>query len=389
MIIRSEIQESLTLKFAESANERRKKGLDIISLGLGEPEFPVPNEILQSTINILSIKKSGYSSPLGVQKLREQIAEKLKIENGINCDFQNIIITPGSKQALQLILMALLKPNDEVIVLTPAFVSFIPQIYLAEPNSIVYEVDVSKIDYSISFEKIEKSINSNTKLLILNTPNNPAGYMFSEAELKKLYELAELHDFYIVSDEIYEKINFSNHDHFSIGSLEDNVKRIITINGFSKSHSMTGWRLGYACFPKSMSSDLLKIQQHVNTNTCTFIQEGLSAVYNNIDYSYLIEYNKKLKNRIDLFMDMVNNTDKISAVKPQGGFFGFLNIAETKVSSNQFCSDLILETGVALTPGIAFGNNWDDHVRISFATEDLIVEKGLALIKEFVEKKYN
>lgn len=389
MIIRSEIQESLTLKFAESANERRKKGLDIISLGLGEPEFPVPKEIVEATINILSTKKSGYSSPLGLQKLREQIAEKLKNENGINCDFQNIIITPGSKQALQLILMALLKPNDEVIVLTPAFVSFIPQIYLAEPNSIVHEVDVSKIDYSIPFEKIEKSINSNTKLLILNTPNNPAGYMFSDEELKKLYALAELYDFYIVSDEIYEKLNFSNNNHFSIGSLEDNVKRIITINGFSKSHSMTGWRLGYACFPKSMSSDLLKIQQHVNTNTCTFIQEGLTAAYDNIDYSYLDEYNKKLKNRIDLFMDMVNNTNKISSVKPQGGFFGFLNIAETKVSSNQFCSDLILETGVALTPGVAFGNNWDDHVRISFATEDSIVEKGLALIKEFVEKKYN
>lgn len=388
MIFRPEIRESLTLKFAESANERRKQGLNILSLGLGEPEFDVPKEIIQATQQILSTKKSGYSSPMGIPLLREKIAEKFKKENGINCSANNIIITPGSKQALQLVLMTLLKPEDEVIVLTPAFVSFIPQIYISEPNCVVHEADVRKEDFSLPIEQIKQTVNSKTKLLILNTPNNPAGYMFEEKELKELYELAERYDFYIVSDEIYEKLNFSGINHISIGSFEEKCKRVITINGFSKSHAMTGWRVGYACFPEELSSSLLKLQQHINTNTCTFIQEALAETMDKIDESYLTDYNQKLRNRIIRFEKMIQSTPGLSSVIPAGGFFGFFNISALNVDSNTFCSKLILETGVATTPGVAFGSNWNDHVRISFATKDEIVNEGLDLISDFVKNNF-
>jgi aspartate aminotransferase len=237
----------------------------------------------------------------------------------------------------------------------------------------------------LHLDLIEKSITKNTKLLVVNSPNNPAGYMLSQEELTKLYSLAEKYDFYVLSDEIYEKLKFGQRKHFSIGSLEkEEVKRVITINGYSKSHAMTGWRLGYACFPKFMFENLLKLQMHTNTNTCTFIQEGVANA-DNTDLSFLKEYNNKLKERISWYKEMIDRTEGVSSIIPQGGFFAFMNISKLGMDSNTFCGRLIEDTGVATTPGVAFGDNWDDHIRISFATDDEIVKQGLNLIENFIK----
>ena len=384
MLFRPEIKESLTLKFAESAAERSKRGLPIISLGLGEPEFKTPREIIDATIAVLNEKNSGYSSPMGLLSLRKKLAQKLRDENGIPADADNIIVTSGAKQAFQLMMMTLLQPGDEVIVLNPSFVSFIPQILIAEPSCKIIKIDVSKTDFSLPIEEIKNAVTEKTKLLVLNTPNNPAGYMLKEKELRELFELAKEKDFFVLSDEIYEKLVFDNSTHFSIGSLEDQVSKVITINGFSKSHAMTGWRLGYACFPASMKSNLLKIQQHTNTNTTTFIQEAVDRAFD-LDVKYLDDYNLLLKNRIGRYMEMVDRLEGVTAIAPTGGFFAFMNIANLGMDSNTFCSRLIEETGVATTPGIAFGDNWDDHVRISFAIEDEKVNLGLELMENFIK----
>jgi aspartate aminotransferase len=384
MLFREEIGESITLKFAEAANERRKKGLPIISLGLGEPEFRTPQAIIDATVAVLNKKNSGYSSPMGILPLREKIAQKLTNENGITCDAENIIIAPGAKQAFQLICMVMIQPEDEVIVINPSFVSFIPQLYIAEYNCKVITIDVNKADFTLPIQEIAAKVTPRTKMVIVNSPNNPAGYMLSKEQLTELYQMAEEKDFYILSDEIYEKLVFGESTHFSIGSLEQAPTRVITVNGFSKSHAMTGWRLGYACFPKEFKSNLLKLQQHTNTNTCTFIQEGLSDAFF-IDTTYLDDYNKKLAARIDAYNQMISRVEGVSGVAPQGGFFAFMNISELGMDSNTFCARLIEETGVATTPGIAFGENWDDHVRISFATHDEHVEKGLELIEQFLK----
>jgi aspartate aminotransferase len=384
MLFREEIGESITLKFAEAANERRKKGLPIISLGLGEPEFRTPQAIIDATVAVLNKKNSGYSSPMGILPLREKIAQKLTNENGITCDAENIIIAPGAKQAFQLICMVMIQPEDEVIVINPSFVSFIPQLYIAEYNCKVITIDVNKADFTLPIQEIAAKVTPKTKMVIVNSPNNPAGYMLSKEQLTELYQMAEEKDFYILSDEIYEKLVFGESTHFSIGSLEQAPTRVITVNGFSKSHAMTGWRLGYACFPKEFKSNLLKLQQHTNTNTCTFIQEGLSDAFF-IDITYLDDYNKKLAARIDAYNQMISRVEGVSGVAPQGGFFAFMNISELGMDSNTFCARLIEETGVATTPGIAFGENWDDHVRISFATHDEHVEKGLGLIEQFLK----
>jgi aspartate aminotransferase len=387
MELRKEIGESLTLKFAEAANQRKLAGKDILSLGLGEPDSIVPQALVEATIDVLRNGKSGgYSSPMGIQGLREKLAFKLQQENGIPSVANNILITPGAKQALQMGLFALLEPGDEVIVINPSFVSFIPQIYIAEPKAVVKIVDVNKSDFSLPIDAIEGQISSKTKALIVNSPNNPAGFTFAKSELEKLFLLAEKYNFYIFSDEIYEKLMFPKTAHFSIGALEKNeVNRVFTINGYSKSHAITGWRLGYLCFPKQFSGKLLKLQQHINTNTCTFIQQALLNAFE-MDMSFLDEYNQKLLHRANKVTRAISQCKSLSLVAPKAGFFAFVNIIKLNIDSNSFCSKLIEETGVATTPGLAFGDNWDDHFRLSYAVSDTILDEGLMRLVQFVNQ---
>ena len=388
MEFRKEIGESLTLKFAEAANQRRLAGKDIISLGLGEPDFDVPHELISATIKALQSGKSGYSSPMGLPGLCSRLAEKLNRENQIPAKSENILITPGAKQALQMGLFALLEPGDEVIVINPSFVSFIPQIYLAEPRAVVKIIDSNKTDFSIPYKEIKNQITTRTKAILLNSPNNPAGYTSSKSELTALYELAVLHDFYIFSDEIYEKLLFPQSEFFSIGSLEQEVERIFTINGYSKSHAMTGWRLGYLCFPKQFGDRLLKLQQHINTNTCTFIQKAVLDAFD-MDMSFLEQYNFKLAQRAKIVSDCFNNIKGTRLVSPSAGFFAFVDISALKVDSNTFCGNLVEQTGVATTPGLAFGEHWDDHFRLSYAVQEDILQEGLRRIHEFINEQYS
>jgi aspartate aminotransferase len=388
MEFRKEIGESLTLKFAEAANQRRLAGKDIISLGLGEPDFDVPYELILATIKALQSGNSGYSSPMGLPGLRTRLAEKLYRENQIPAKAENILITPGAKQALQLGLFALLEPGDEVIVINPSFVSFIPQIYLAEPRAVVKIIDTKKTDFSLPIEEIRRQVSSKTKAILINSPNNPAGYTSSKSELTALYELAVRNDFFIFSDEIYEKLLFPGSSFFSIGSLELRVERVFTINGYSKSHAMTGWRLGYLCFPRQFGDRLLKLQQHINTNTCTFIQKAVLDAFD-MDMSFLQQYNQKLAQRAKMVSECFSYLRGTRLVPPTAGFFAFVDISALKVDSNTFCGNLVEQTGVATTPGLAFGENWDDHFRLSYAVQEEILQEGLMRIQEFIKEQYS
>jgi aspartate aminotransferase len=383
MEFRSEIRESLTLKFAESAARRKKEGKEIVSLGLGEPDFDVPLELIEATIRVLRTHKSGYSSPMGLPSLREKIAAKLTHENGIVARPSNILVVPGAKQAFQLAMMALLEPGDEVVILSPSFVSFIPQVYIAEPRAKVVEIDMRKKGFKLPVRELEAAITSRTKAIVVNSPNNPAGYVLSLKEVELLYRIATAYGLFIVSDEVYEKLAFSGHPPASAGSLEPTIQRVFTVNGFSKSHGITGWRLGYLCFPESHGEKLLRLQQHINTNTCTFIQEAMAEAFE-MPVNYLTIYRRTLKLRAGTVVTAVNLMPKLSVVKPRAGFFAFIDISKTGLDSNTFCGRLIEEKGVALTPGIAFGRQWDDHVRLSFAVADATLRRGLDLLSQFV-----
>jgi aspartate aminotransferase len=383
MLLRKEVIKSKTHKFAVAAAERISNGLPVVSLGLGEPDIDIPSAIKESLISVLKDSKSGYSDPMGIIGLREKIALKLFSDNSISCSPENIIVTAGSKQAFTLICMALLKPGDEVILINPSFVSYIPQILIAEPACKVKITDVNKADFSLTVHSIEDLVTDRTKLLIINSPNNPTGYVFDSKLLEQIYLLADKKGFYIISDEVYEKLVFSKKMHFSIGSIEDRPTRVITVNSFSKSHSMSGWGLGYACFPAFLKSDLLNLQKHINTNTSTIIQRAMEKAFDN-NLCYLYDYKEKLSNRANILSQIISQDYHLKLIKPDGGFFAFLNISKTFLDSNTFCSRLIQETGVALTPGLAFGDSWDDHVRLSFATSEDIIKEGLDLLIRFV-----
>jgi aspartate aminotransferase len=384
MRFKDEVGQSLTLKFAESAARRRASGQSIISLGLGEPDFSTPISIIEATQRVLGEGVSGYSSPMGLPALREIIAEKLASENQVRCTADNILVAAGAKQAFQIVCMAMLEPGDEVVIIAPAFVSFVPQLYLSEPECVVKCIDISKNSFSAPLEQLEAAVNEKTKLIVINSPNNPAGYVFCPDEMSSIYQMARESDAYLISDEIYEKLNFSDEKMLSPGSLESSPERVITINGYSKSHAMTGWRLGYACIPDALKSRVLKIQQHMNTNTCTFVQKAVASV-GRIDEGYLAQYREKLKKRSRMVVQWAESVDAISVVEPQAGFFAFLNISNSGVNSNDFCGRLIENMGVATTPGIAFGDKWDDHIRLSFAVPEATLVEGLGRITEFLE----
>ena len=384
MEFRKEVGESLTLKFAEAAARRRKEGREIVSLGLGEPDFEVPSGLIEATINVLRTERSGYSSPMGLPLLREKIAGKLNRENGIAARPSNVLVTSGAKQAFQIAMMAILEPGDEVIILNPSYVSFIPQVYIAEPRARVVEIDMSREDFKLPAREIEEAITARTRAIVVNSPNNPAGYVLGPEDVEFLYRTACAHDLFLVSDEVYEKLTFSGRPPLSAGSLEPGVEKVFTVNGFSKSHGITGWRLGYLCFPASHAEKVLKLQQHMNTNTCTFIQQAMSDAFD-MNMDYLHAYRRTLARRAERVCASVNGVPGLSVAKPEAGFFAFIDISGTSLDSNTFCSRLIEETGLAITPGVAFGRNWDDHVRLSCAVDDATLERGVDLLSQFVE----
>ena len=235
-------------------------------------------------------------------------------------------------------------------------------------------------------EELEKAVSSKTKVIIFNSPHTPTGMMLPESDQRRLFKIAERNDCYIISDEIYDRLVYGNISHFSIGSLESSVKRVITVNGFGKSHAITGWRLGYAIEPKELMGKITKLQQHINTNTSTVLQMALDIAWP-LPINHLASYNKKLKKRACVFNEFLFQNPKLKGSTPQGSFFAFLDISSTGLDSNTFSAQLVEKTGVATTPGIAFGKNWDDHIRLSLAIEEDVLKTALNKIHDFIEKK--
>lgn len=387
MRLSKEIGESLTLKFAESVAIRKQRGEDVLSLGLGEPDFETPKALKDGLVEALSKPESArYSAALGLMSLRKKIAEDVSIRCQIPCEMQNIVITPGTKQAVMLSLMALLEPGDEVVIVLPAYVSYIPQIYIAEPEAVVKIVNLKKDDYSLDIEAIAANVTPKTKVIIFNTPHNPTGMMVPEVDQRRLFQIAEENDAYIISDEIYDRLIFGDTPHFSIGSMEVKVNKVITVNGYGKSHAITGWRLGYAIVPQHLMSKVTKLQQHINTNTSTVLQIAMDLAWP-LPTDHLPIFCNKLKVRTDLYKDFLRNTPTIKGSNPEGSFFVFLNIGSTGLDSVTFSSELVDKTGVATTPGIAFGKEWDDHIRLSLAVEESVLFEAFNRIHNFIENK--
>ena len=381
MHFEKEVGESLTYKFAQAAGEMRAQGKEIISLGLGEPDFKTPDYVVEATIKAMQDGFTHYSATQGWPDLRKLIAEDCNKNYGSEYTMNDVIVTPGIKSAVYFSLAAILEPGDEIILISPYYVSYPAMVKLAEPTAKIVNVTLAK-NFTLDAEKLKAAFNKNTKAILINTPNNPTGMVLSKEEVELVVELAKENDAYIISDEVYEKLVYSGHKHTSFGLYQEIEDRLIICNGYSKSHAMTGWRLGYAIGAHDVIAKMNKLQQHINTNTCTFVQVGACSIYKN-EPVHIKPYVDELEARIDYFDTELNKLPYITGVKPKAGFFYFIDISAVGVDSNTFCADLLKKTGIASTPGVAFGPEWDDHVRFSIAVPMSTLERAVELMKGY------
>lgn len=381
MHFEKEVGESLTYKFAKAAGEMRDEGKEIISLGLGEPDFKTPDYVVEATMKAMKDGFTHYSATQGWPELRKLISENCNKIYHSEYTMNDVIVTPGIKSAVYFSLAAILEPGDEIILISPYYVSYPAMVKLAEPTAKIVNVTLNK-DFTLDVEKLKVAFNKNTKAILINTPNNPTGMVMSKEEVELVIELAIKNDSYIISDEVYEKLTYSGYHHTSFGMYNEIRDRLIICNGYSKSHAMTGWRLGYAIGASDVIIKMNKLQQHINTNTCTFVQVGACSIYKN-EPVHIAPYVAELEKRINYFDTELNKLPYIKGIKPKAGFFYFIDISEVGVDSNTFCADLLKKTGIASTPGIAFGPEWDHYVRFSIAVPMATLERAIELMKGY------
>jgi aspartate aminotransferase len=372
------LKESGTLKAMIKAKELQAKGIKVIQLDVGEPDFPTPINIIRAAEKAMEEGFTHYTPSLGIPELREAIANKLREENKIDVSKDNIIITPGSKQAIFYAVMALIDEGDEVIIPTPAWSSYMEIVTLAGGK--VKEVSTNN-DFSLNIEKIKEVITERTKLIIINSPNNPTGHVMNIKEIRELCELVLDSNLFVLSDEIYEKLIYEG-QHISIASLPNMEERTITINGFSKTYAMTGWRLGYVVAPKNLISAMNKIQQHTATCATSFAQiAAIEALKPHTPIMPMIEEFKRRRDYICKALEKLS----FKFVKPKGAFYVFPEIPIDNMNSNEFCDLLLEKYGVSVTPGTAFGN-YDKHIRISYANSMENIEEAMKRIEMFINE---
>ncbi|PLV56276.1 aspartate aminotransferase [Thermotoga sp. SG1] len=371
----SEIPISRTMELDAKAKALIKKGEDVINLTAGEPDFPTPEPVLEAAKSFLEKGQIKYTDPRGIYELREAIAKKIGEKYGKEISPDQVVVTNGAKQALFNTFMALLDLGDEVIVFSPVWVSYIPQILLAGGTVKVVETFM-KNGFHPSIEEVERLLVGKTKAVLINSPNNPTGIVYSKSFLEGLLKLSEEMNFYIVSDEVYDSLVYTD-DYTSILDVAENFDRVVYINGFSKSHSMTGWRVGYLISNKELVSAVSKIQSHTTSCINTVAQyAALKAI--EVDNSYMI---RVFRERRDFTVERFKRMG-VKFVEPQGAFYLFFKVPGDDV---EFCEKLLEEKKVALVPGSSFLK--PGFVRLSFAISTERLAEALDRIEDFLNSR--
>ncbi|MBU5254822.1 pyridoxal phosphate-dependent aminotransferase [Tissierella praeacuta] len=386
------IAPSITLEITAKAKAMKESGIDVVSFGAGEPDFNTPENIQQEGIRAIKEGLTRYTPASGILELKKAICAKLKKDNGLEYKTNNIIISSGAKHSIHNALMAILNPGDEVIFAVPYWVSYPELVRLADGVPVHIETKEEN-DFKFNIDDLNKALTNKTKAIILNSPSNPTGSIYTEEELRKIADWAVKNNIFIISDEIYEKLVYDNNKHVCIASFNEDIKRLtILINGMSKAYAMTGWRIGYAAAHEDIIKVMSNIQSHATSNPCSISQyasiEGLIG-----DQSSVEEMKKHFVERRNYMVETINSIKGLSCRKPQGAFYIMINFTQLlgktikgKVinSSLDFASLLLEEGKVAVVPGIAFGD--DKYVRLSYATSMENIKKGLERIKQIVEE---
>lgn len=380
---------SSTLAITAKAKELKAQGLDIIGLGAGEPDYNTPQHIIDAALLSMNEGQTKYTPSAGLPKLKEAIAAKLKRDQGLDYKLSEIVVGSGAKHALYTLFQAILDEEDEVIVPIPYWVSYPEQIKLADGKP-VYVVGKEENQYKITKEQLEQAITEKTKAVIINSPSNPTGMLYSREELAAIGEVCLAHDILIVSDEIYEKLVYGNAKHTSIAEISPELKKqTIIINGVSKSHSMTGWRIGYAVGEESIIKAMTNLASHSTSNPTTTAQYGAIAAYEGTQEP-VEEMRQAFEGRLNKIYDKLVEIPGISCIKPQGAFYLFPNVkraVELTGYSNveDFTTALLEEAQVAVIPGSGFGA--PDNIRLSYATSLELLEAAVERIQSFVKSK--
>ena len=376
----AQLTPSLTLSIDSKAKAMKAEGLDVCGFGAGEPDSDTPEHIKRAAIEALEAGFTKYTPNAGIPELRQAIADKLAADNGLNYRAGQIVVSNGAKHACYNAILATCQPGDEVIIPAPYWVSYPDMVRLVGAEPVIVPTS-ERNAWKMRPEDFENAMTPRTKMLIMNSPGNPTGSVYTREELEAIVSVAAEEDIYVLSDEIYEKLVYDDAKHVSIGSLSKEAYDLtITVNGFSKSYAMTGWRLGYLAAPDAVVRAVDSIQSHTSSNPCSFSQYGALAALKG-DQQPLADMREEFEMRRNYMFDRISKISNVTAIKPQGAFYILVNISQLGLTSQNFADRLLSKANVAVVPGAAFGD--DRTIRFSYATSLDVIKKGLDRFQDF------
>jgi aspartate aminotransferase len=379
------LEPSITIAVSSLARDLKAQGKDILSFSAGEPDFETPQKIKEAAIRAIEDGFTRYTSVAGIPELLDAVATKLKRDNNLEYAPSDIIVSNGAKQSLFNLFQSILNPGDEVIIPAPYWVTYPELVKYASATPVI--INTNEIgNFKITAEQLQSAITPKTKMLVLTSPSNPTGSVYSRRELEALSEVLKGTDIIVASDEMYEKLVY-NTDFVATASInEDMFKRTVTINGLSKSVAMTGWRFGYLATPnKELIASMNKLQSQSTSNINSITQKAaIPALLGDVDKE-IENMRRAFESRCDEAVALFNNIDGLSVLKPQGAFYLFVNIKDISNDSIEFAKKLLQDTGVAVVPGIGFGS--EGYFRFSFATDITTIREGIRRIEKFVKSR--
>jgi aspartate aminotransferase len=375
------LRPSATLKLNELANKLKSEGKDIIHLGGGEPEFDIPESAIREVVEKLKTKRVRYTPTAGIKKLREEIVNYINEIYGVKVDIDNVVVSSGAKQAIYNFLLSVLDPGDEVVIIAPYWVSYTEMVSMAYAHPVVVRPSQGLIP---SIEDIERCISSNTKVILINSPNNPTGLIWPNELIKDVIDIAEKNDIYVLFDSIYDQLIIDDFDYKNPFSFVDDIEKsnVVVVNGVSKVFSMTGFRIGFSIASKELSKAMARIQAQVTSCPSELSQYGaVGALREGKNFSNKLVDDLRIKR--DILVDELSKIKKAKFIKPQATFYSFVDFSEYEKNSSKLSAILIEKTGVVTVPGIEFG--MEGYLRISFCSDVDSIKKGVSKIREFLD----
>lgn len=374
------ITPSLTLSIDSKAKALRLEGVDVCNFAAGEPDFETPEHIKAAAQKALYENFTKYTACAGILELREAIAHKFQKENGLDYAANEIVVSCGAKQSCFNAIMACVTEGDEVIIPAPYWLSYPEMVRLAGGEPVIVETTQAN-NWKMTAQEFEQAMSPRTKMVIINSPGNPTGSVYTKEELRAIAEVAADEEILILSDEIYEHLVYDGAKHVSMASVTPEARDLtITVNGFSKAYSMTGWRLGYLGAPKKIAQAIEAIQSHSTSNACSFAQRGALAALTE-SQQCVTDMREEFNIRREYMFSRLTNIHQITAIKPLGAFYILADISKFGMTSMNFADRLLSKANVAVIPGIAFGN--DKTIRLSYATGMDVIKEGLDRLENF------